>query len=169
VIYADPPWQFRQGISSPIRDTENHYPTMTTEEICALPVANLTTPDAVVFLWTTTAHLPEALRVMTAWGFEYQTNMVWIKDWIGPGYWVRGRHELLLIGTRGDMPHPSPSARPDSVIEAPRREDSQKPDEAYELIERMYPDLPKMELFARQARQGRDCWGNEAPAKAIGD
>jgi N6-adenosine-specific RNA methylase IME4/ParB-like chromosome segregation protein Spo0J len=101
VIYADPASQFRQGISSPTPDTENHYPTMTTEAICALPVANLATPDAVMFLWTTTAHLPEALRVMTAWGFEYQTNMVWIKDWIGPGYWVRGRHELLLIGSRG--------------------------------------------------------------------
>jgi N6-adenosine-specific RNA methylase IME4/ParB-like chromosome segregation protein Spo0J len=161
VIYADPAWQFRHGISSPTPDTENHYPTMTTEAICALPVANLATPDAVMFLWTTTAHLPEALRVMTAWGFEYQTNMVWIKDWIGPGYWVRGRHELLLIGSRGNMPHPAPSARPDSVIEAPRREHSRKPDEAYELIERMYPDLPRIELFARHARAGWAASGNE--------
>jgi N6-adenosine-specific RNA methylase IME4 len=112
-------------------------------------------------LWSVAPNLPEALQVMDSWGFEYATSMVWVKHAIGTGYWVRNRHELLLIGTRGDMPHPSPSARPDSVIEAPRREHSRKPDEAYELIERMFPSLPKIELFARQARPGWDAWGKK--------
>jgi len=85
------------------------------------------------------------------------------------GYWVRIRHELLLIASRGDMPHPAPSARPDSVIEAPRREHSRKPDEVYDLIERMYPVLPRIELFARQARPGWNVWGNEVAAETAPD
>jgi len=87
---------------------------------------------------------------------------VWVKDKIGLGYFVRNQHELLLVATRGDMPSPSPANRQPSVIEAPRREHSRKPDEAYALIERMYPSLPKIELFARNTRSGWDPWGNEA-------
>jgi ParB-like chromosome segregation protein Spo0J len=88
-------------------------------------------------------------------------RIVWVKDKIGLGYFVRNQHELLLVATRGDMPSPSPGNRPPSVITAPRREHSRKPDEAYELIERMYPELPKLELFARQQRPGWAAWGNE--------
>jgi N6-adenosine-specific RNA methylase IME4/ParB-like chromosome segregation protein Spo0J len=164
IVYADPAWTFHlYGPDAP-RVAERHYPTMTTDAICALAVANLTTPDAVLFLWAPAPLLTDALNVMTAWGFEYVTNMVWVKDKIGVGHWVRNRHELLLIGRRGDFPTPEPADRPDSVIEAPRREHSQKPDEAYELIERMYPELPKIELFARQRRPGWEVWGNEVTA-----
>jgi N6-adenosine-specific RNA methylase IME4 len=172
VILADPPWQYRADTAYPDLETEHHYPTMPTEEIAALPVADLATPDAVLFLWATSPHLPEALQVMAAWGFQYQTSVLWVKNFIGLGYWIRTRHEFLLIGSRGNMPHPAVSARPDSVIEAPRREHSRKPDEAYELIERMYPELPKMELFARHARAGWMAWGNEvetAPDDGIPD
>jgi N6-adenosine-specific RNA methylase IME4 len=102
---------------------------------------------------------------MTAWGFEYATNVVWVKDKSGLGFWVRNQHETLIIARRGDMPAPPPSQRSISVIQAPRREHSQKPDEAYELIERMYPDLPKLEMFARKARPGWDVWGNQAPTE----
>jgi N6-adenosine-specific RNA methylase IME4 len=161
VLLADPAWQREPGTSSPNREIENHYPTMPTDEICAFPVADLATPEAVLFLWAITPMLPQALKVMQAWGFEYKTSVVWIKDNFGTGYWVRGRHEFLLIGSRGNMPHPAVSARPDSVIQAPRREHPRKPDEAYELIERMYPELPKIELFARQTRSGWAAWGNE--------
>jgi N6-adenosine-specific RNA methylase IME4 len=105
--------------------------------------------------------LEEALQVIAAWGFSYKSNVVWVKDKIGLGYLVRNQHELLLIATRGSMPCPLPANRPSSVIAAPRREHSRKPDEAYELIERMYPDLPKLELFARYTRLGWDVWGNE--------
>jgi N6-adenosine-specific RNA methylase IME4/ParB-like chromosome segregation protein Spo0J len=164
VIYADPPWRPSEGTSSPNREIENQYPTMTTEAICALPVSALATEAAVLFLWSRAPNLPEALQVMAAWGFEYATSMVWVKHAIGTGYWVRNRHELLLIGSRGGMPHPAPSTRPDSVIEAPRREHSRKPDEAYALIEQMYPELPKIELFARQTRPGWQVWGNQVRA-----
>jgi N6-adenosine-specific RNA methylase IME4/ParB-like chromosome segregation protein Spo0J len=167
VLYADPPWHFEvyNEESGVERAAGNHYSTMSLDEICALPAVSLATVDAVLFMWTTAPHLRESFDVLAAWGFEYKTNIVWVKDKIGLGYFVRNQHELLLVATRGDMPSPSPANRPPSVISAPRREHSRKPDEAYALIERMYPELPKIELFARQERQGWDAWGNEAPAQ----
>ena len=111
----------------------------------------------------TAPHLQESFRVIEAWGFQYVTNIAWVKDKIGLGFWVRNQHELLLIATRGNIPCPLTENRPTSVIKADRREHSRKPDEAYELIERMYPDLPKIELFARSTRKGWAVWGNQAP------
>jgi N6-adenosine-specific RNA methylase IME4 len=172
VLYADPPWKFHLYGPDTARVAERHYPTMTTERICALPVPSLATPDAVLFMWAPAPLLNDALNVMAAWGFEYITNMVWVKDKIGVGHWVRNQHELLLIGRRGEFPTPEPANRPCSVIEAPRREHSRKPDEAYEMIERMYPELAKIELFARGARAGWAAWGNEvetAPDDGIPD
>jgi N6-adenosine-specific RNA methylase IME4/ParB-like chromosome segregation protein Spo0J len=173
VLYADPPWHFEvyNEESGVERAAGNHYPTMSLDEICALPVLSLASPDAALFMWTTAPHLRESFDVLVAWGFEYKTNIVWVKDKIGLGYFVRNQHELLLVATRGDMPLPSPGNRPPSVITAPRREHSRKPDEAYELIERMYPELPKIELFARHARAGWAAWGNEvaAPDDGISD
>ena len=168
VIYADPPWHFEvyneeSGIE---RAAANHYSTMSLDEIRALPIPSLASPDAALFMWTTVPHLRESFQVLDAWGFEYKTNIVWVKDKIGLGYFVRNQHELLLVATRGDMPSPSPANRPPSVISAPRREHSRKPDEAYEIIERMYPTLPKIELFARQTRSGWAAWGNEVGTAA---
>jgi N6-adenosine-specific RNA methylase IME4 len=164
VILADPPWKFEAYDleSGMTRAAEVHYPTMTTEEICALAVADLATPDAALFLWATSPHLEDALRVIEAWGFTYRTNAVWVKESPGLGYWVRNQHETLLIAARGNMRSPSEGTRPPSS--ASRREHSRKPDETYQLIERMYPELPKIELFARGHREGWDRWGNEAPA-----
>jgi N6-adenosine-specific RNA methylase IME4 len=114
-------------------------------------------------LWSTVPHLPQAIEVMEEWGFTYVSLFGWIKNKAGTGYWVRNRLELLLIGKRGNIPCPAPGCQFDSVIEAPVREHSRKPDVAYEMIEAMFPTLPKIELFARAARDGFDCWGNEAP------
>jgi N6-adenosine-specific RNA methylase IME4 len=168
VIYADPPWYFEayDSVSGTGRTAESHYPCMQTEDICAMPVSELATDDAVLFLWTIAPHLQESFRVIEAWGFRYVTNAVWVKDKIGLGYYVRNQHELLLIAVRGNIPAPAPAQRPLSVIQSPRRQHSRKPDEAYALIERMYPELPRIELFARHARKGWDAWGNEAPKAA---
>jgi len=160
VIYADPPWRYEDA--EPTRAIENHYPTMTHEEIC-----NLTIPaadDSVLFMWATSPKLTEALAVMDAWGFTYRTSMVWVKDRIGMGYYARQRHEFLLIGKRGNLPVPEPTDRPDSVIEAPLGRHSEKPGEVADLLAKMYPHLPKVELFCRQPRIGWDAWGNEAAA-----
>jgi N6-adenosine-specific RNA methylase IME4 len=168
IIYADPPWHFEvyNDATGGEGAAHAHYPTMSLDDICALPVANVATPDAALFLWTTAPTLPEALKVLEAWGFVYRTHMVWVKNSPGLGYWVRNQHELLLIGARGNMRSPAEKTRPSSIIEAPKREHSRKPDETYELIEHMYPELPKIELFARNARKGWAAWGNEAPGVA---
>lgn len=162
IIYADPPWKMALDEIGSTRSYEAHYPNMKTAEICALPVSDLATPDAALFLWAIPAMLTEAFEVMSAWGFNYVAQVVWVKDKIGMGFWVRYQHELLLIGRRGDIPTPPERERPPSIVNSPRREHSRKPDEAYELIERMYPELPKIELFARNARRGWSVWGNEA-------
>jgi N6-adenosine-specific RNA methylase IME4 len=166
VILADPAWWFEvyDPDSGSERAAGSHYPCMRTEDICALPVAQLATDDAMLFLWVPPSQLPAASRVIEAWGFDYVTQIVWVKDQIGLGFYVRNKHELLLIAKRGNMPTPLPANRPPSVIHAPRREHSRKPDVVYDLIERMYPELPRIELFARQARAGWQAWGNEAPA-----
>jgi N6-adenosine-specific RNA methylase IME4 len=156
VLLVDPPWDYRlyNETSGSARAAAEHYPTMKLKEICGLPVAGIATDDAILFMWTTAPHLQESFEVLAAWGFEYKTNVVWVKHAQGLGFFVRGQHEHLLIATRGDIPCPLPANRPTSVIQSPRREHSRKPDEAYELIERMYPELPKIELFARGKREG---------------
>jgi N6-adenosine-specific RNA methylase IME4 len=164
IILADPPWKFEvfEAESGLDGAADAHYPTMPIDEIAKLSVAKLATPEAVLFMWALACNLPEALQVLGAWGFEYVTHMIWVKDRRGGlGYWLRNQHELLIIARRGDMPTPLPANRPPSVISAPRRGHSRKPDEAYELIERMYPELPRIELFARARRPGWDAWGNE--------
>ena len=161
VLLADPPWRYDYSVSAN-REIENKYPTMSLDEICALKVADLTTESAVLYLWTTSPKLDESLSVMRAWGFNYRSCLVWVKDKIGMGYWARQRHELLLVGTKGDMPAPPPELRPDSVIEAPRGEHSAKPVAVYELIEKQWPTMPKLELFARNPRDGWERWGHEA-------
>jgi len=160
VIYADPPWEYDHPISDS-RRIENQYPTMSLDEIMSLPVKDIAADDAILFLWVTTPMLEKGLKVLNAWGFDYRTSMVWVKPSIGPGQWVRQRHEYLLIGVRGDIPTPKGEDKPDSVIEAPREEHSKKPEIVYDIIERMYPELPKVELFSRRKRENWAAWGNE--------
>jgi len=161
LIYADPPWKY-EHVETESRAIENQYPTMELDDICALPLADVTTDDAVLFLWATSPKLAEAMRVIESWGFNYRTSMVWVKDQIGMGYYARQQHELLLIATKGQPPTPAPSNRPASVVKSPRTAHSAKPVEFYELIERMYPEFPKLEMFSRVPRDGWDAWGNQA-------
>jgi N6-adenosine-specific RNA methylase IME4 len=139
----------------------NHYPPMSLDEIKALPVAKLAFKDCVLFLWTTVPLLRTTFDVLDAWRFEYQSGLAWDKEIPGLGYWVRGQHELLLLATKGKPPLPATENVPSSVMRERRREHSRKPEVSYAIIERMFPDLPKLELFARQKRPGWDVWGNE--------
>jgi N6-adenosine-specific RNA methylase IME4 len=167
VILADPPWRFEpySRITGVDRAADNHYPTSALEEIKALAVASIAARDCALFLWATVPMLPQALDVMATWGFAYKSNIVWVKDRIGTGYWVRNKHELLLIGTHGQIPAPAPGTQWASAIEAPVGLHSEKPAVFYEIIERYFPTLPKIELHARGAiaRPGWDVWGLEAP------
>ena len=157
LIYADPPWQL--GHPDSPHAPENHYPTIELDSIKAIEVP--AAEDAVLFLWAVSSQLEGALQVIRAWGFECKTTLCWVKPWIGPGVWVRNRHELLLLARRGDHPPPDPEDRVDSVLEAPRGRHSEKPERVYELLERMYPQASKLELFARSRRPGWSAWGNE--------
>lgn len=165
IVVADPPWKDDFGRTCS-RATERHYETMSLEDICNydVPAAN----SALLFLWATAPMLAKALHVMTQWGFEYRTNLVWDKGVAGTGKWARGRHEHVLLGRRGGYPAPMqgiPGRKlPESVIVAPRRAHSQKPEALQDMIERVYPDQRYLELFARRERLGWTTLGNEVAA-----
>jgi N6-adenosine-specific RNA methylase IME4 len=163
LVYADPPWRY-EHVKTESRAVENHYPTMSLEEIKALEVP--AADDAMLFLWATSPKLAEAMEVLDAWGFVYRTCLVWVKDKIGMGYYARQKHELLLVGARGSIPTPEPANRPESVIHAPREAHSAKPDVFYDVLERMYPEYDgyRVELFQRRPREGWEGWGYECGA-----
>ena len=160
VIYADPPWQYERPVSDS-RKIENQYPVMSLDEIKALPVNKLATDAAILYLWATSPKLEESMQVMNAWGFSYRSCAVWDKEIMGMGYWFRQQTELLLVGIRGAMPSPEPASRVSSLITSRRGRHSQKPDCVYRMIETMYPDLSRIELFSRQQRSGWAAFGNQ--------
>ena len=166
VFLIDPPWQFtaRSDETGLGRSPESHYSTASVAEIRkTIDVPAIAAEDAVCFMWGLPHMCAEALELMAGWDFAVKTNLVWIKPSIGLGYLLRNRHELLWIGTKGNPPAPARGEQPDSVIEAPRGEHSEKPKAVREMIERLYPTLPRIELFARgEARPGWDTWGLEA-------
>ena len=162
VILVDPPWDYE--ISAPGRENSHpaqHYAVMSPAEIRALPVADLAAESCVLFLWTTAPCLEQAFEVIRGWGFEYKSNLVWDKEIIGMGHWVRGQHEHLLVASKGSPPLPPTESVPASVFRERRREHSRKPEASYRIIEAMYPALRKIELFARSTREGWAAWGNE--------
>jgi N6-adenosine-specific RNA methylase IME4 len=168
VIYCDPPWSFatysRKGKG---RSAESWYDCMTLADIEALPVATWGATDCALFLWATDPLLPQALKVIAAWGFTYKTvAFTWVKttkDGTGfpicCGFWTRANPEQCLFATRGHPKRLSCSVR--QLILAPRREHSRKPDEAYTAIEALCTG-PYLEMFARSQRPGWSSWGLEA-------
>src|SRR5262249_45278587 len=106
VILADPPWRYEHPPFSLSRDTEEHYPTLSLEAICGLPVTELATADALLFIWSPAPKLAECMKVIEAWRFEYRTGLVWVKPSIGLGNYVRKQHEHLFIARRGEVPLP---------------------------------------------------------------
>jgi len=158
VIYADPPWTYTHSFLAGAPNT--HYTTMTTEKICELDIPSH--KDAVLFLWSTNPLLEDAFKVIEAWGFQYKTNIAWVKDRTGTGHYVRGQHELLLICTKGNIGTPPTEARVPSVLHAPRTEHSKKPHEVYDIIEAMYPTGKRLELFSRNNKETWTMWGAES-------
>jgi N6-adenosine-specific RNA methylase IME4 len=158
VIVADPPWRYNFSVDNADK-IERHYATMTVEDICNLQVPS--NNNAVLYLWATAPKLKEALKVMEAWGFEYKTNAVWDKTWIGMGYWFRGQHELLLVGVKGKFSPPIASERVSSVIVEKKGKHSQKPTCILDWIDQWFPTANKLEMFARRSRDGWDSHGEE--------
>lgn len=170
-VLADPPWRFvnRTGKVAPEHRRLSRYPTMELPEICALPVAEFLEDRAHCYLWVPNALLPEGLQVLSAWGFEYKSNIVWHKvrkdggsDGRGVGFYFRNVTELLLFGTRGRNARTlAPGRRQVNMLQTRKREHSRKPDEQYALIEDCSWG-PKLELFGRGLRAGWTVWGNQA-------
>jgi len=162
IIVADPPWRFASNSTSrPGRNAMRHYDRMTDAEICDIPVAAWAADAALLLLWTTAPMLERSLAVPRAWGFKYKSQLVWVKDKIGCGYWARNRHEIVLICTRGRFPCPRPAPFSDSIIAGQQREHSRKPDALLDRVDAIWPDARKLEMFARQHRSGWAAIGDE--------
>lgn len=170
-ILADPPWRFenRTGKMAPEHKRLSRYGTMNLDEICALSVSDISDEPSHLYLWVPNALLPDGLKVLSAWGFQYKTNIVWNKvrkdggpDGRGVGFYFRNTTELLLFGVRGKNARTlDPGRRQVNAIRSMKREHSRKPDETYDLIERCSRG-PFIELFARGSRPGWTTWGNQA-------
>ncbi|HVS51635.1 MAG TPA: MT-A70 family methyltransferase [Opitutaceae bacterium] len=170
-VLADPPWQFQNktGKIAPEHRRLNRYSTMSLERICSLPVSQIVEEPAHLYLWVPNALLPDGLRVMAEWGFEYKSNLVWHKirkdggsDGRGVGFYFRNVTELILFGVRGKKARTlAPGRRQVNMIQTRKREHSRKPDEQYALVESCSPG-PYVELFSRGARSGWTAWGNQA-------
>ena len=170
-VLADPPWQFqnRTGKMAPEHKRLSRYPTLTLDEIKAIPVGKSCANTAHLYLWVPNALLAEGLEVMAAWGFTYKTNLIWYKvrkdggpDRRGVGFYFRNVTEILLFGVRGKNARTLKRGRTqENIIVKQKREHSRKPDEQYELIEAC-SNGPYLEMFARGARDKWICWGNQA-------
>lgn len=158
VIVIDPPWAYENRPDDASHRAANPYPSMTIDEIKALPISNLAHEDSILWLWTTNAHLPEAFGILQVWGFEYKTMLTWVKSKMGTGDWLRGKTEHCLMAKRGNPTRLLTDQT--TVIEGKAREHSRKPEEFYQMVERLCPG-GKTELFARTTRKGWTAHGSE--------
>lgn len=168
-ILIDPPWRFanRTGKMAPEHKRLHRYPTMSFEEIAALPVGKVAAEKSHLYLWCPNALLAEALAIMKGWGFTYKTNLVWYKvrkdggpDGRGVGFYFRNVTELVLFGIKGKIRTLPPGRRQVNVMVARKQEHSRKPEQLYKIIERCSPG-PYCELFSRRRIQGWNQWGDE--------
>jgi N6-adenosine-specific RNA methylase IME4 len=183
IVYADPAWSFGDKIRSSkklengnmhFRELGLHYSTMKTTEICALRVKDIVADDAALFLWTTDAHLPDALQVIDAWGFKYKTiAFIWNKKTnkgnqvCFMGKWTMKGSEICLLATKGKAHGLIKSHKVRQLVEAERDIHSRKPDEVRKRIVELLGDLPKVELFCRVPKDGWDIWGNEVVSTVV--
>ena len=168
IIYADPAWSFKNySKKGEGRNPNQHYETMSIDDIKNLPVSKIADQNCILFLWVVNHSLPLAFEVIERWGFEYKTmGFVWVKKnlksdgfFTGLGYWTRGNPELCLLATKGKPSRISKSVK-ELVIE-PRSSHSKKPNIIRDKIVELVGDLPRIELFARETTDGWDSWGNE--------
>ena len=167
IIYADPPWSYKDKSKSHGGGAESHYPCMSLLEICTLPVYKIADEDSVLLMWVTMPMLPLAFNIFNAWGFKYKTcAFTWVKTtekgaiYMGMGRHTRGNAEICLLATKGKgTPRKSASIKNTHLF--PRGRHSAKPQEFRKMIEELYGDVSRIELFARQKTPGWDVWGNE--------
>lgn len=176
IIYADPPWHYngklqydRSGMSDVNRDWSNpifissacfKYPTIKTDDLKNLRVSDVAEDDCLLFLWVTNPHLAQGIELGQAWGFEYKTvAFVWNKLNHNPGHYTVSYCELCLLFKRGRIPTPRGARNVKQLVEVPRSKHSEKPVDVAESIVKMFPNHPRIELFARDMKPGYDVWG----------
>ena len=171
IIFIDHNIVLKNHTGNPIRTAASFYNTMTIAEICALPVADIAADKCALFLWTTNPLLNDAFKVILGWGFKYKTvAFYWNKKCkhsdnltFGMGHYTRPNCELLLLAMKGSLDVLDHSIR--QVVEATILKHSEKPAIFRDLIVKLFGDLPRIELFARERVQGWDSWGNEIRSK----
>lgn len=162
IMVIDPPWRFSSNSADkPGRNAMRHYPCMSDAEIAALPIRQIMARDSLLLMWVTAPMLERAMAIPPRWGFSYRSQLVWPKRKIGTGFWVRNRHEPVLLYRRGNFPCPRPAPFPDSIISGDQREHSRKPESLQDQIDRAWPDARKVEMFGRRERAGWSVIGNE--------
>ena len=170
VVYADPPWDYKgqkQHNGKGGADTggaETHYSTVTTKDMMKWPVSDVCNTDCLMFMWITSPHLDQGLALLEAWGFEYKTvAFVWNKDKVNPGFYTMSSVELCVVAKRkrGKIPQPRGARNIKQFLQHDRMAHSKKPYEIANRISQMFPDQAKLEMFARNSRDGWDVWGNE--------
>lgn len=170
IIYADPPWAYRDKRDKHTRlcgGASVHYKTMEQVDLKALPIASLADENCMMFMWATFPNLQEALDLMKSWGFKYKTlGFSWIKTntrdgnpFFGIGYYTKSNCEVCLIGVKGKPIKVSNSVS--SVLISPRERHSKKPDIVRDRIVQLCGNIPRIELFSRSKTEGWDVWGNE--------
>jgi N6-adenosine-specific RNA methylase IME4 len=170
VIYCDPPWDYKgqtQHAGKASSDTGgaiNHYPTMKLKELKKMKpqIDEWVDKDCLLFLWTSSPHLDQAIELMKAWGFSWATvAFVWDKQRVNPGFYTMSQCELCLLGKRGKIPKPRGARNIRQLVSSLRGRHSEKPNDVRLRIEKMFPTQTKLELFARKKYKGWDSWGNE--------
>jgi N6-adenosine-specific RNA methylase IME4 len=168
ILLCDPPWDYKgqtQHGGTGVKDTGSaagHYPTLTLKQLMDLDVQSITADDALMFMWSSSPHLDQAVTLLKVWGFQWATvGFVWDKQRVNPGFYTMSQCELCLVGKRGRIPRPRGARNVRQLVSAMRGEHSEKPGEVRERIVAMFPHHRRVELFARERSDGWDAWGNE--------
>lgn len=168
IIYADPPWDYkgqRQHNGEGGVDTggaEIHYPTVTVDEMKTWDIPSIVADDCLLFMWSSSPHLDQAIELGKAWGFKWATvGFVWDKQRLNPGFYTMSQCELCLIFKHGKIPQPRGARNVRQLVSVLRGRHSEKPQEVRDRIVEMFPTQSRLEMFAREKTRGWDCWGNE--------
>lgn len=170
IIYADPPWDYKgqkQHTGKRGKDSGgaiNHYPTMKLKDLKEMKsfIQDLTDENCLLFMWTSSPHLDQAIELLKHWGFKWSTiAFVWDKQRVNPSFYTMSQIEIVLLGKKGKIPQPRGARNVRQFISELRGKHSAKPNEIRKRIEQMFPTQRKIELFARQRAEGWDSWGNE--------
>lgn len=168
IIYADPPWHYKGQTQHNGRGGKttggaaSHYGTVKLSDLKKLDIQSIAEDDCLLFMWSSSPHLDQAIELMKTWGFQWATiGFIWHKDKTNPGYYTLSECEICLIGKRGKIPRPRGSRKERQFLRERRRKHSMKPDEVRDRITRMFPTQSKIELFATKRVETWDVWGEQ--------